>query len=235
MTRPQNTGASHEDLRRHQVRQLPEGEVGVRQARAELPLDRHRHHQRPDAHHRVPEAQWRRAGAGGRVRRRPDAGAVQCDHPLPGARYRHDPCRRLGRGEDGRVDVLGAVQPRALHRRLPLPDGLSRQVGRRPRSGQDQARLCGAGADGAPAGADAVPRRRPASRSPTWRCSPTPASRRKAASTSKATRRCGAGSPRARRRWGCSFLLLSAHWLRFARIGLMVRLDWGGACSGQVM
>ena len=52
-------------------------------------------------------------------------------------------------GEDGRVAVLGAVQPRALHRGLPLPDVLSRQAGLRSRSRKGQARLRGAGADGA--------------------------------------------------------------------------------------
>ena len=35
----------------------------------------------------------------------------------------------FAQGEDGRVAVLGAVQPRALYRRMPLPDGLSRQAG----------------------------------------------------------------------------------------------------------
>jgi glutaredoxin 2 len=31
--------------------------------------------------------------------------------------------------QDGRVAVLGAVQPRTLYRRVPLPDGLSQQAG----------------------------------------------------------------------------------------------------------
>ena len=59
--------------------------------------------------------------------------------------------RRLHGSQDGRMAVLGTVQPRALYRGMPLPDVLSGQARLRSRSRQGQARLCGAGADGAPA------------------------------------------------------------------------------------
>ena len=67
-------------------------------------------------------------GPGRGVRGRPDAGAVQRHHPLSGAWQRSDPCRCVCRGEDGRMAVLGAIQPRALRRGLPVPDVLSRQA-----------------------------------------------------------------------------------------------------------
>ena len=70
------------------------------------------------------------------------------------------PSDAFAEAQDGRMAVLGTIQPRALYRRLPLPDVLSRQAGLRSRSRQGQARLCGAGADGAPARAHAVPGRR---------------------------------------------------------------------------
>src|ERR1700737_5477612 len=45
--------------------------------------------------------------------------------------------------------VLGTIQPRTLCRGVPLPDEISGQAGIRSRSRQGQARLRGAGADGA--------------------------------------------------------------------------------------
>ena len=122
--------------------------------------------------HGIPQAQQRRPGADGRIRRRPHAGAIQRHHPLSRPRQRPDPAGRLCRREDGRMAVLGAIQPRALYRGVPLPDGLSGQAGLRSRSRQDQARLCRAGADGASARRLAVSWSAMPSRSPTCRCWP---------------------------------------------------------------
>ena len=69
----------------------------------------------------------------------------------------------------------------------------------RARSGKGQARLCGAGEDGAPACADAVFRRSLPSRSPTSRCWPIRGWRMKAASISAAILPCAAGSARPRK------------------------------------
>ncbi len=104
----------------------------------------------------ISQAQQRRPGADGRIRRRPHAGGIQRHHPLPRARQRSDPSRRVCGGQDGRMAVLGTIQPRALCRGLPLPDEISGQAGLRSRSRQGQARLRGAGADGASAYGDAV-------------------------------------------------------------------------------
>src|SRR5258708_6997185 len=57
------TAANHENLWRYQFGQLPEGEMGLRQARAALYLDRCRHAEARDPHHAVPETQQRRPGA----------------------------------------------------------------------------------------------------------------------------------------------------------------------------
>ena len=54
------------------------------------------------------------------IRQRPRAGAIQRDHPLSRPRQRSDPHGCVCGGQDGRMAVLGAVQPRALYRGVPF-------------------------------------------------------------------------------------------------------------------
>ena len=82
------TSADHEDLRRHQFGQLPEGEMGLRSARR-CPIAGSRSTSSSGKPHpAIPETQQRRTGAGGRIRRRPYAGAIQRHHSLSRPRQR---------------------------------------------------------------------------------------------------------------------------------------------------
>ena len=104
----------------------------------------------------LPRQESQRTRAAGRVAGRTPARRVERDPLLPRRGHAATSRRRLRARADAAVDVLRAVQPRAVRRRRPL---LALRRARRAQSrrapGQDGARLRGVGGDGA------APRRHP--------------------------------------------------------------------------
>ena len=86
----------------------------------EYPLGRGRQHRRRDAHAGIPGEESQRQGAAARARRRPHPGRIQRDPVLAGRRHAVPAGDAWQRAQALQLDVLRAVQPRALHRRRAL-------------------------------------------------------------------------------------------------------------------
>src|SRR5690606_2787588 len=113
--RGKRAGDDH-DPRHVLVRQLPQAETAALPARARAPLARGRPAGRRYPHAGIPGEEPQRQGAGARARRRPGAGGVERDPALAGRRHPLPAVRSVAARPGTAVDVLRAVQPRAVHR-----------------------------------------------------------------------------------------------------------------------